>query len=73
LMEDLQLQHAADQWTLIIDSSKTVWRQFYCIMGTGCHQYLFLVQSTWKKPAPAFKVCSEIYVTKTNSATYVLT
>jgi hypothetical protein len=24
LMEDLQLQHAADQWTLIIDSSKTV-------------------------------------------------
>ena len=36
-----------------------VWREFYYIMETSSLQYLHLLQSTWKKPIAAFKICWE--------------
>jgi hypothetical protein len=46
---------------------RLIWRQFYYIMETGTLYYLLLMQFTWKKPTPTFKVCWKRYFTKTTN------
>ena len=52
---------------------RLVWRQFYWVMDIRTLQYLLLMQFTWKKPLPTFKVCWKKKIVKTTSGTYVLT